>query len=293
MLHALWKCHGLVMAAGAVCVLVNRQGIGPLWFTGVALLLAGLLMRGAMTRAQRPPLDEVPPRVLALPVHGRWTARNGPATKVPSHTHHLAQTYAIDMALRPAPDPVWFWPVARPARDYPSFGEPLLAPADGRVVAVSDGQRDHLSRSSLLGLLYLLAEGFVRSLVHPRHLLGNHLVLDLGDGVHAVFAHLRRGSLEVAAGDRVTLGQVLAECGNSGNSSEPHLHFQLMDGPDITSAHGLRFTWRYLDEAGREQEGVPADLATFAPVGPLAEDRPEPGDPQEPPGPGRASFPAP
>lgn len=134
MLHVLWKRHGLVMAGGAVCILVNQQGIGPLWFTGIALLFAGLMMRGAMARAQRPALDEAPPLALALPVRGRWTARNGPATKVPSHTHHLAQTYAIDMALRPAPDPVWFWPVARSPRDYPSFGEPLLAPDRKSVV---------------------------------------------------------------------------------------------------------------------------------------------------------------
>jgi murein DD-endopeptidase MepM/ murein hydrolase activator NlpD len=167
---------------------------------------------------------------------------------------------------------VWFWPVARSPGNYPAFGEPLLAPADGRVVSVSDGQRDHLSRSSMAGLLHLLAEGFVRSLVRPRHLLGNHLVLDPGDGVHAVFAHPRRGSLKVAAGDRVARGQPPAECGNSGNSSEPHLHFQLMDGPDITVARGLRFTWRYLDDTGREHEGVPADHATFAPVGSPTED---------------------
>ncbi|WP_101258818.1 M23 family metallopeptidase [Streptomyces barkulensis] len=276
MLRTLWKRHGLVMAAGAVCILVNGQGIGPLWLTGVALLGAGMLMRWAMTRAQRPPRDEAPPVALGVPVEGRWMARNGPATKVPSHTHNLAQTYAIDMARRPAPEPVWFWPPARRPESYPSFGEPLFAPADGRVVAAADGQRDHLSRSSLAGLFYVLAEGFVRSLGLPRHLLGNHLVLDLGDGVYAVLAHLRRGSLKVAVGDRVTAGRPLAECGNSGNSSEPHLHFQLMDGPDIASARGLRFTWRYRDDEGGEHRGVPEDDTHFTPVRAAAADRTDP-----------------
>ena len=182
-------------------------------------------------------------------------ALNGPATKVPSHTHHLAQTYAIDLVRRPAPEPVWFWPPARRPGSYPAFGEPLLAPADGRVVAVGDGQRDHLSRTSLPGLLYLVVEGFLRTLGLPRHLLGNHVVLDLGDGVYAVFAHLRRHSVTVAPGDRVTVGQKLAECGNSGNSSEPHLHFQLMDAPDIRVARGVRFTWRYRDDAGSGARG--------------------------------------
>ncbi|MDG9703539.1 M23 family metallopeptidase [Streptomyces sp. DH37] len=275
MLRTLWKFHGPVTAAGVVCVLANGQGIGPLWLSGIALLAAGLLMRWAMTRAQRP-REEAPPFALEVPVEGRWMARNGPAAKVPSHTHNLAQTYAIDLARRPAPEPVWLWPPARRPEAYPSFGEPLLAPADGRVVAAADGQRDHLTRSSLAGLFYVLAEGFVRSLGLPRHLLGNHLVLDLGDGVYAVFAHLRRRSLKVAVGDRVAAGQPLAECGNSGNSSEPHLHFQLMDGPDVTSARGLPFTWRYRDDDGGEHEGVPADNTCFLPVRTAATDRTAP-----------------
>nr|WTB28540.1 M23 family metallopeptidase [Streptomyces sp. NBC_00830] len=266
MLQTLWKRHGLVIAAGAACILANNKGIGPLWLIGLALLVAGMLMRWAMTRAQRPPHDEAVPLTLDVSVNGRWMARNGPATKVPSHTHNLAQTYAIDLARRPAPDPVWLWPMARRPKSYPSFGEVLLAPADGRVVTATDGQRDHLSRSSLASVLYVLVEGFVRSLGLPRHLLGNHLVLDLGDGVYAVFAHLRRRSLKVAVGDRVAVGQPIAECGNSGNSSEPHLHFQLMDGPDITSARGLRFTWRYQDDDGQEHEGVPADNTCIVPV---------------------------
>ncbi|MFE6165696.1 M23 family metallopeptidase [Streptomyces sp. NPDC056486] len=266
-LQSLWKRHGPVVAVGAVCIFVNQQGIGPLWFTGVALLVVGLLMRWAMTLGQRPPAEEPAPLRLEMPVTGRWMARNGPGTKVPSHTHNLAQTYAIDLALRPAPEFVWWWPVVRRPESYPSFGEPLLAPAEARVVAVSDAQRDHFSRSSLGGLLYILIESFVRSLGSPRHLLGNHIVLELGDGVYAVFAHLRRHSAKVTVGDRVTVGQTLAECGNSGNSSEPHLHFQLMDSPDITCARGLRFTWRYRDDDGEEHEGVPADNTCLTPSG--------------------------
>lgn len=270
--------HGPVFAAGAVAVLVNRQGLGPLWYTGVALILAGLIGRWLTTRAQRPPRGTEPgPVAVGLPLTGRWTALNGPATKVPSHTHALAQTYAVDLVARPAPDPVWLWPIARRPHDYPAFGAPLLAPADGIVVAVSDGQRDHLTRTSLPGVLYLLLEGFVRSLGRPRHLLGNHVILDLGDGVHAVFAHVRRGSLRVAVGDRVVAGQQLGECGNSGNSSEPHLHFQLMDGADIATAHGLRFSWHYQDDDGREQHGVPVDGSALAPAETAAHDGRTPG----------------
>jgi hypothetical protein len=264
----LTRVHGPAFAAGAVAVLVNRWGIGPLWYAGVGLLALGLIARFVTTWAQRPPrAGEPDPVAVGLPLTGRWTALNGPARKVPSHTHALAQTYAIDLVTRPAPDPVWFWPLARRPDAYPAFGAPLLAPAAGRVVAVADGHRDHLSRTSLPGLLYLMLEGFVRSLARPRHLLGNHVVLDLGDGVHAVLAHARRGSLRVAMGERVTAGQQVGEVGNSGNSSEPHLHFQLMDGPDIATAHGLRFRWRYQDDDGVTQDGVPVDGTALAPAG--------------------------
>ncbi len=95
---------------------------------------------------------------------------------------------------------------------------------------------------------YLMAEGMVRELAGSRFLLGNHIVLDLGDGVYAVLAHLRRGSATVEPGDRVSAGRQIAECGNSGNSSEPHVHFQLMDSRHPAIAAGLPFTFA---------EGVP------------------------------------
>ncbi len=128
--------------------------------------------------------------------------------------------------------------------------------ADGTVVRADDRQRDHLSRTSLPGLLYLMfVEGSVREMAGVRRIVGNHLVLDLGDGTHSLYAHLSRGSLTVAEGDRVRAGQMLARCGNSGNSSEPHVHFQLMDGPDPDTAHILPFTWHGL--------GVPRNGETF------------------------------
>ncbi|MCC2267462.1 M23 family metallopeptidase [Streptomyces sp. CT1-17] len=275
MLVMLWKRYGLVFAAGALCVVVNRQGIGPLWCTGVALLVVGQIMRVTLVRTQRPPPDREPV-LLRVPVAGRWTALNGPATKVPSHTHSHAQTYAIDLKHEPeadgggavpqAPPFRRLWPLGRRSGRYPTYGRPVLAPADGVVVATAGRQRDHLSRMSLPAFLFLYLEGFVRSLGWPRHLMGNHVVLDLGDGVHAAFAHLRHGSLRVAAGDRVTAGQEIAECGNSGNSSEPHLHFQLMDGPDVMTARGVPFAWWYLDGDGVEQTGVPEDATHFAAV---------------------------
>jgi murein DD-endopeptidase MepM/ murein hydrolase activator NlpD len=101
----------------------------------------------------------------------------------------------------------------------------------------------------------MLIEGSVREMSGVRHILGNHVVLDLGNGIYAAYAHLQRGSLCVREGDRVHAGQVLARCGNSGNSSEPHLHFQLMDDPDPDAARGIPFTWRGI--------GLPANGEIF------------------------------
>jgi murein DD-endopeptidase MepM/ murein hydrolase activator NlpD len=155
-------------------------------------------------------------------------------------------------------------PAFRPPEDFPAFGRPVLAPADGVVVRAHGRERDHRSRSSWPSLLYLFAEGSVRELTGPSRVLGNHLVLDLGGGVYAVLAHLRRGSLRVAKGQRVTAGQQLAECGNSGNSTEPHLHFQLQDHRSVLFAAGLPFRLAHLEVDGDPDTGVPANGRPFS-----------------------------
>lgn len=243
---------------------------GPGWattFLPATVVLA--LMAATMTlqvRAASPQGDPRPPVEVDPPVTGRWTALNSPADKVPSHgTHVYGQTYAIDIVAEPetgraSPRPGrlfrWLWPVVRRNRAFPAFGAPLLAVADATVVRASDGQRDHLSRNSLPALAYLmLIEGNVRSIVGAHRVIGNHVILDLGEGTFAVYAHVRRGSLQVKAGDRVRAGQWLGQVGNSGNTTEPHLHFHLMDGPDPDSARGVPFTWRGV--------GVPANGEAF------------------------------
>jgi hypothetical protein len=138
---------------------------------------------------------------------------------VPSHgLHAWGQTYAVDLIHVPSGTwsfaPVWS-PLARPATDFVSFGQPVVAPADGTVVRTYDRARDHRSRTSWLGLLYLLPETAVRELTGARRILGNHVVLDLGNDRYAAVVHLRQGSVRVRPGQRVVVGTPLAECGNS------------------------------------------------------------------------------
>lgn len=235
----------------------------PWWWNFGPLVLAYVLVIVANRWGGAPdsPRAAPEPVEVAPPVTGRWSALNSPADRTPSHgTHAYGQTFAIDVVAEPEPGARpsfrWLWPLARRNRDFPAFGAPLLAVADATVVRAADDQRDHLSRTSLPALLYLmLLEASVRDLFGVRRIVGNHVVLDLGDGTYAMYAHVQRGSLAVREGDRVRAGQTLARCGNSGNSTEPHLHFQLMDGPDPDTARGIPFTWRGI--------GVPRNREIF------------------------------
>lgn len=239
--------------------------------TAVLIVGAALLVAGIALGAVRSEKLYTEPVIVESPVRGRWLAVNSPADKVPSHgTRGHGQAYAIDLVHVPDPNVTWKGihrsPVARPASAFPAFGQPILAPADGVVITASGWQRDHWSRNSPLGIAYLLPEGLVRELLGlltGYFVLGNHVVLDLGDGVYAAFAHLRRGSLRVRPGDEVRTGEQIAECGNSGNSSEPHLHFQLMDHPRVALAGGLPFRLRGYDVGGVCTSGVPGKDQPF------------------------------
>ncbi|MFI7101957.1 M23 family metallopeptidase [Streptomyces sp. NPDC050161] len=243
----------------------------PYWVGWVPLGLWMLCVFGGHRLAARAGTEAAaaPERAavaVGAPVTGRWKALNSPADKVPSHgTRAYGQTYAIDIVAEPEPGarPAFgWWPLARRNADFPAFGAPLLAVADATVVRADDRRRDHLSRTSWPALVYLfVVEGVFRTIGGAGAVVGNHVVLDLGDGTYALYAHVRRGSLTVRAGDRVRSGQPLGRCGNSGNSTEPHVHFQLMSTADPDTADGIPFTWHGI--------GVPHNGETFdaAPAG--------------------------
>ncbi len=194
----------------------------------------------------------VDPVVLSLPFTGRWLTQNSPARRVPSHgTHLLASTYAIDFVgvderHRTADRRDWRTFLAtEPVERYVGFGRSILAPADGVVARTHDGEPDHDGRRSQLALLpYALGQA-ARLRAGVEAIAGNHVVLALRDREDFVaMVHLRRGSLRVSVGDEVMAGQALAQCGNSGNSTQPHVHVQVADGPDMTTAQGLPMSFR-------------------------------------------------
>lgn len=233
--------------------------LGLSWWVGGTLLLVALAVN---LRLGTP---RCAPRVLAPPVRGRWMALTSPVDNVPSQgTHAYGQTYALGLVAEDGTRPDIAWrPLSRPPQDFPAFGAPVHAPAEGTVVRVHDRQRDHRSRNSWPWLFGSVLENTLRELRGPSGLLGNHVVIDIG-GVHVLLGHLRRGSITVAPGDRVAPGQLIARCGSSGACTEPQLRMQLMDLPHPLFAAGLPLVWASGWNAGSPQaEGLPE---TWRPV---------------------------
>jgi hypothetical protein len=182
---------------------------------------------------------------LQLPFRGTWLVRNSPARRVPSHgTDLFATTYAIDFIAvsgrRTATTRDWRTLLAtEPVERFFAFGQPILAPAGGWVVTSHDGEMDHIARRSQPSLAAYALTQASRARRGAGALAGNHLIVGLDHGGYVLLAHLRAGSLRIGVGARVLAGQQLATCGNSGNSTQPHLHLQVMDAADPYVAHGL------------------------------------------------------
>ena len=219
--------------------------------------------------------------VISLPFTGRWLARNSPARRVPSHgTDLLGERYAIDFVgvddrHRTADRSDWrTFLSTEPAERFFAYGRPILAPTDGTVVAVHDGEVDHEARRSQLTLVpYALGQA-ARLRQGVPAMAGNHVVIAVRDtGAFVALAHLRTGSIRVAVGQAVSAGQPVAECGNSGNSTQPHVHVQVMDSLDLAVARGVPMAFRHFREwpRGAKQSrtrecAVPEEGAVVEPV---------------------------
>ena len=178
--------------------------------------------RGTLPSHER----HVPDTELAAPFDGEWTTVNGGVTKATSHSWGLvSQRYAYDFVR--IEDGDTHEGDGTRLEDYHAFGEPIRAPADGTVVATEDSLRDYPHPGT----------GWTEW--KTWNIVGNYVVIKHGDGEYSLLAHLQEGSVTVEPGETVARGDVVGACGNSGNSSEPHLHFQLMDHHNFWIAAGL------------------------------------------------------
>lgn len=162
-----------------------------------------------------------------LPFAGRWYVYNGGVTPQTSHSWDVvAQRYAYDFVIA---DDQLQRHSDRGDRlaDYYCYDQPILAAAAGEVVAVRDGIRDAPWVGSF-AIDWLC-----------RDFRGNFVVIKHAPREYSVSAHLVPGSITVEVGDQVQPGQQIGRCGNSGHSTEPHLHFQLQDHPNFWLAVGL------------------------------------------------------
>lgn len=189
-------------------------------------------------------------KIVEFPLRGEWFAPNTPARKVPSHgTDMLGQRYAVDfvmahwegrgkMLFRGSP---WrYYVFGMPLARWYGWGQNVYAPCDGVIVEARDGLAErrtvHLATDLSLVLKHAL---FFRSEKHDIHYLAGNYIIMQCDNAYAFLAHFQKDSICVTEGQSVRTGEPVGRVGHSGNSTAPHLHFQLMDSPDLFAAQGI------------------------------------------------------
>ncbi|AKS36824.1 peptidase M23 [Mycolicibacterium goodii] len=190
-------------------------------------------------------VDRRPPVVLGPPLAGpRWVALgsccDGPHRRALypiDGRWYLAQRYAIDFNLLDAQNRPGSGNPLLPS-SFPTFGQPVYAVADGVVAVADDGRPD-------------LRVGEARDEPTAQDAGGNRVLIDIGGGHYAVYAHLRNGSITVRANERVRRGDHIADVGSSGTTGGPHLHFQVTDRPSVVYADGLPYVLDTFELTGR------------------------------------------
>ena len=178
---------------------------------------------------------------LILPFNGTWIVGNG--GRNPEKNNHLNadgtgpqdQTFAYDFIKSHKDN-------GRNLEDYEAFGSEVIAPAGGVVcnvinncIDVAIGERDE------------------------EVITGNRIVINHGNGEWSVLCHFKYNSILVKEGDVVKQGDVLGLCGNTGNTSEPHIHYHLQDDAVIMKANGLPAQFAKILIDGEEKENIEPD----------------------------------
>lgn len=160
---------------------------------------------------------------LALPFKGQWFTFWGGDTKAQNyHVVSKTQKHAFDFLILGKGNKTYERSGTR-NEDYYAFGKPIYAVCDAEVFQVITGVADNKPGA-----------------MNPAQALGNSVTLKTANNEYIVYAHFEYGTVQVKEGDRVKKGQMLGRCGNSGNSSEPHLHLHIQDGPNPLTSIGVK-----------------------------------------------------
>lgn len=158
-----------------------------------------------------------------LPFKGEWTVVWGGDTKeLNYHVESKAQKNAFDFVITDLNGQTYKTD-GQTNEDYYAFGKEILAPCDAKVVLVVDGVKDNKP-----------------GILNPIYVPGNTVILKTENNEFLFFAHFKQHSIVVEQGEKVTQGQLLGLCGNSGNSSEPHLHFHIQNIENMNIATGVK-----------------------------------------------------
>ncbi|MEP7256654.1 MAG: DUF3887 domain-containing protein [Ferruginibacter sp.] len=160
---------------------------------------------------------------LLLPFKGEWTVIWGGDTKALNyHVENEAQKNAFDILITNEKG-ISYKTDGKSNEDYYAFGKELYASCDGEVVLVVDGVKDNKPGK-----------------MNPIYIPGNTVIIKTAKNEFLFFAHFKQNSIQVKQGQKVTQGELLGLCGNSGNSSEAHLHFHIQNVEDMNEATGVK-----------------------------------------------------
>lgn len=197
----------------------------------------------------------------AFPLRGQWYDGAGPSLQ----SHHRWATmeeFAHDL-VRIGPNFNTFRGGGTRFTDYYAYGQPILAAAAGVVVDAANDQPEDLhamkqpNETQEAYFARLRQDQAARLARGTLGIIGNHVIIDHGNGEFSVYAHMRPGSVRVHAGDHVVQGQQIGQVGSSGNSTEPHLHFQVCDGADPLMCAGIPIQWVGLSSVGADLDRAP------------------------------------
>jgi murein DD-endopeptidase MepM/ murein hydrolase activator NlpD len=207
-------------------------------------------------------VDRNPVVVISSPLVGEdWVAGNGPSNTsphrralIPVNGHaYISQRFAIDW-VQAYPDGKTYQGDPSDNKHYRAYGAEIHAVADGVVTQIGDGIPQNTPGAKSLAVPITL-----------ETIGGNHVIMEIGNGLFAFYAHMQPGSLRVKVGDKVTRGQVLGLLGNTGNSSEPHLHFQICSANSELGSEGLPYAFASFEVQGKGE----GDGMKMFPAGPV------------------------